>query len=143
MSRRAFIVAGFVGTALLAAVPAQARGYYFNKAGVSRETYMADVAECAELAGGVRTSTQAVPYTPNLIAVGVVALFAGMARSRERRRMVGMVERTCMADKGYARYQVGDSVLDEIHDLPTEDQRLERLFGLASSAEPIGRRISE
>jgi hypothetical protein len=143
MSRRAIIVAGFAGAALLAAVPANASGYYFNKSGVSRETYMADVAECAELAGGVRTSNQAVPYTPNLIAVGVVALFSGMARSRERRRLIGMVERTCMADKGYARFEVGDSVLDEIHDLPTEDQRLERLFGLASSAEPVGRRMSE
>lgn len=133
----------FAAGALLAAPPAQARGYYFNKPGVTREAYVADVAECVELAGGARAPAGFVPYSPDLIATAVGALFSGMMRSRERRRLSRIVERTCMADKGYSRFEVGDPVLDEIHDLPSDEQRLERLFGLASAAEPIGTRMSE
>lgn len=143
MRKSSVLLAGFTVAALVAAVPAHARGYYFNKPGVSREAYIADVAECIELAGGVRPTSTAVPYSPNLIAAAVGAFFAGMARSRERRRLANLVERTCMADKGYGRYEVGDDVLDEIHDIDSEEQRLERLFGLASAAEPVGRRMRE
>lgn len=132
--------AAFVAASLLFCGVAEARGHYFNKPGVSRDAYMADVAECIELAGGVRPNT---PYSPNLIAAGVNGFFSGMMRSRERRRLSNMVERTCMADKGYARYEVDDDVLDEIHDLPTLEARLDRLFGLAASATPIGQRTRE
>ncbi len=66
-----------------------------------------------------------------------------MMRSRETRRLSSAVERTCMADKGYSRYEVSDSVLRDIRAIRTEDERLEQLFGLASSSEPIGRRIAE
>ena len=135
--------AAFVAASLLVCGAAEARGHYFNKPGVSREAYMADVGECIELAGGVRPSTPYVPYSPGLIAAGVNGFFSGMMRSRERRRLSNMVERTCMADKGYARYEVDDDVLDEIHDLPTLEARLDRLFGLAASATPIGQRTRE
>ena len=143
MQKWSFVSAAIAGAVLLAAVPAHARGYYFNKPSVTREAYMADVAECIELAGGVRPTNTAVPYSPTLIGAAVGAFFAGMMRSRERRRLAGLVERTCMADKGYGRYEVGDDVLDEIHGLDSEEQRLEQLFGLASAAEPIGRRMRE
>jgi hypothetical protein len=136
-----FVVAG--GAVLLHSAPAAARGHYFNKPGVTREAYMADVAECIELAGGVRRPAGPVLYSPNLIAAGLNGFFSGMMRSRERRRMVNMVERTCMADKGYARYEVENAVIDEIHDLPTQEARADRLFGLAASTTPIGQRTRE
>jgi hypothetical protein len=136
-----FVVAG--GAALLLSAPAAARGYYFNKPGVTREAYVADVAECIELAGGVRRPAGPYLYSPNLLAAGLNGFFSGMMRSRERRRMVNMVERTCMADKGYARYEVDNDVIDEIHDLPTQEARADRLFGLAASSAPIGQRTRE
>lgn len=140
---RKSILLGLAGAALLFPAPASARGYYFNKPGISREAYMADVAECIELAGGVRRPAGPVLYSPNLIAAGLNGFFSGMMRSRERRRMVNMVERTCMADKGYARFEVDDRVIDEIHDLPSEEARADRLFGLAASTAPIGQRTRE
>ena len=143
MNRAGIFVAGFAAALALLPGPAFARGYYFNRPGVSREAYMADVGECIELAGGVRPPNQNIPYSPNLIATGFVAFFAGMARSRERRRLGNLVERTCMADKGYRRYEVEDSVLDEIEDLRTVEARADRLFGLAASDAPVGRRAPE
>ena len=134
---------GLATTVLFIAVPAAASGYYFNKPGVSREAYMADVAECMELAGGARASSVFVPYSANPYAAGAGAFFAGIMRSRERRRLQTSVERTCMADKGYGRFEVSSSVLREIRAIPGEEERLNRLFGLASSHEPIGRRMGE
>jgi hypothetical protein len=143
MKRPNLLFAGCAAALILLPAPACARGYYFNRPGVSRDAYMADVAECIELAGGVRPGNQYIPYSPSLIATGVVAFFAGMARSRERRRLGSMVERTCMADKGYRRYEVEDEVLDEIEDLHSAEARADRLFGLAASEAPIGRRAPE
>ena len=140
---KVLVRAGVATTFLLCAVPAAASGYYFNKPGVSREAYMADVAECIELAGGARASSVAVPYSPNLYAAAAGAFFAGIIRSRESRRLHSSVERTCMADKGYGRYEVSNAVLREIRNLDSEEERLNRLFGLASSNEPIGRRMAE
>ncbi len=143
MPRRILLWAGFAAALLFGGAAAEARGYYFNKPGVSRDAYMADVAECIELAGGVRPTSPYMPYSNNIIAAGVGAFFSGMERSRQRRRMANMVERTCMADKGYARYEVENAVIDEIGDLPSIEARLERLFGLAASATPIGQRTRE
>ena len=141
--RKSLFSAAFALAALLPAAAAEARGYYFNKPGVSRETYMADVAECTELAGGARAPDVPVPYSPNIVAAGAGAFFAGIMRSRERRRLSSTVERTCMADKGYARFEVENAVVNEIRRLDSEEARLERLFGLASSSTRIGRRVSE
>ena len=130
--------------ALSLASPATAGDFhYFNKPGVSRETYKADVAECIELAGGARAPDIQAPYSPNLIGVAVGAFFAGMMRSRERRRLRNSVERTCMADKGYARMEVEDEVVDTLEKMRTDEERLDRLFALASAAEPVGRRLKE
>lgn len=142
--RTCFVLgASFVAASLFLASPAHARGYYFNKPGVSREAYVADVTECTELAAGARAGDVPTPYNPNLIATGVVALFAGMARSADRRRISRMIERTCMADRGYMRYEVNNAVINEIARLPTEAEQMERLFGLASSSRPIGQRVVE
>jgi hypothetical protein len=135
--------AGFIAACLFFSGAAEARGYYYNKPGVSREAYMADVGECIELAGGVRPGAVPYVYTPNIYAAGAAAFFGGMMRSRERRRLAGMVERTCMADKGYARYEVNDAVLDEIENLRTQEERIDRLFGLAAATAPIGTRTRE
>ena len=140
---RPVVRTGLATTVLFLAVPAAASGYYFNKAGVSRDAYMADVAECIELAGGARASSVYVPYSANPYAAGAGAFFAGIMQSRERRRLRNSVERTCMADKGYGRYEVNNAVLREIRDIPSEEERLNRLFSLASSNAPIGRRMAE
>ena len=42
-----------------------------------------------------------------------------------------------------ARYEVGDAVLDEIEELRTEEERMDRLFGLAAASAPIGVRARE
>ena len=66
-----------------------------------------------------------------------------MMRSRERRRLQNAVERTCMADKGYARMEVDDDVVAALEKIKTDEERLDRLFALASAAEPVGRRLKE
>jgi hypothetical protein len=53
------------------------------------------------------------------------------------------VERTCMADKGYARMGVEDEVVEGIEKIKDENERLDRMFALAASDKPIGKRIKE
>lgn len=134
-----------IGTVMLCAAPPALAGdhHYYNKSGVTREAYMADVAECAELAGGARVKDSYTPYSPNMIAAGVNAFFGGMMRSAERRRLRNSIERTCMADKGYARMAADDALVDAIEKIKGEEARLDRLFALASAAEPSGRRMKE
>jgi hypothetical protein len=117
--------------------------HYYNKPGVSKEAYMADVGECEELAGGARPADIYMPYQPNLIAAGVTAFFGGMMRSAARRRMQNSVVRTCMADKGYARMEVDDKLVDDIEKMKDADARVERLFALAAASEPLGKRVKE
>lgn len=115
--------------------------YYFNKAGVTRETYVADVAECAELAGGVRVKSQYV-YTPNLYAAAAAAFFSGLMESSERRQLKNAVERTCMADKGYRRLTIDKAAVKTIRGLD-EKTRLDRMFDLAATDAPIGKELPE
>lgn len=134
-----------VGVAAILAIPVPAfagQPYYFNKTGVTREAYMADAAECAELAGGAKAATPYVPYNPNPYAAAAGAFFGALMRGAETRRLKRSVERTCMADKGYNRFEVDDSVVDEIEELEEAD-RVDRLFSLASAAQPIGTRMPE
>ena len=58
-------------------------------------------------------------------------------RAKERRQLTNNVMRTCMTDKGYRRVRAPDSVSDDLRKL-NETQRADRLFTLASAAEPIG-----
>ncbi|HEV2078319.1 MAG TPA: hypothetical protein VGR19_00255 [Allosphingosinicella sp.] len=143
MSKQFIWRVGAAAAILVIATPAVAQRYSFNKAGVSRESYMADVAECGELAGGAKAPDVHVPHSPNLVAVGVTAFFSGMMRNREKRRLMSSIERTCMADKGYARMEADDALLGEIDRIKTEEERLDRLFGLASAAKPSGKRMKE
>jgi hypothetical protein len=150
---KAALAAG--GAALLASTPATAADhYYFNKPGVDRDAYAADVAECAELAGGARAKPQGgvvyVSYqntTAGAAGAAIGLLFAGLlsasAAKKERRMMRRTVERTCMADKGYARMAVEDEVVEDIEKVTDENQRLDKMFALAASAQPIGKRIKE
>jgi hypothetical protein len=120
----------------LAPTAASADPIYYHKAQVAREAFEADLSECVQLAGGVRVARQYV-YSPNLYAAAAGAFFAGFMASRERRHMIDNVLRTCMADKGYRRVRASDSVTDSLKRLDP-GRRAERLFVLASAAEPVG-----
>lgn len=133
---------------LISANPSLAeKPYYFHKAGVSRDQYMDDVSECAELAGGVRVArmqfyaTGSSP-TNSAIAAGVGSFFAAMAQGREQRRLVSRVERTCMADKGYRRRSVEKAMNEEIKALEGKP-KIDRMFALVSSDQPSGKELVE
>jgi hypothetical protein len=120
----------------LAPTAASAAPIYYHKPQVAREAFEADLSECVQLAGGVRVTPQYI-YSPNLYAAAAGAFFAGFMASRERRHMIDNVLRTCMADKGYRRVKAADVVTDSLKKLDS-GQRAERLFVLASAAEPAG-----
>jgi hypothetical protein len=140
---------------LAPAAPALARDYhYFHKADVPRERYAEDRAVCDRLAGGVDTRTTGsttimVPQYSNLSAganaasVAIASLFAGLMLRNQNKHLVGVVERTCMADKGYARYKVEKGLVQEIDRLPNDEARVERYFALATASTPVGQRIKE
>lgn len=123
--------------ALLLASPAAAEPVYFHKPDVARAAFEADLAECVELAGGVRVKLD-TPYSPNLYAAAAGAFLAGFMRSKMTRKMQGNVLRTCMTDKGYRRVRANEAVEDELERL-NEAGRAERLFTLAAAAEPEGK----
>lgn len=115
--------------------------YYFHKPEVGRDAYMADVAECTALAGGVRVENQTV-YSANAYQQMASAFFAPLFAGAERRRIQSRVERTCMADKGYRRLTVDKSTISAIRKLEGKE-RLDRLFALAANAEPVGKEMPE
>lgn len=121
--------------------------YYFHKAGITRDAYQQDVNRCARLAAGGTTARHSVeptnrnaPYAVE--AAAIASLFAGFMEAREQRRLVSRIERTCMADKGYQRRTIDRDIYGEIRKL-TDDQRLERLHALVSSATPTGKVLIE
>lgn len=121
--------------------------YYFHKAGVSRDQYMDDVNDCAQLAGGVRVphyKVLATGYSPanNAIAAGIGSFFGALAEGRERRRMTSRVERTCMADKGYRRRSIDKASHGEIKKLEGET-KIDRMFALVSADQPSGKALVE
>lgn len=121
--------------------------YYFHKAGVSRDQYMDDVNDCAQLVGGVRVphyralATGSSPAN-NAIAAGIGSFFAALAEGRERRRMTSRIERTCMADKGYQRRSIDKASYGEIKKLEGET-RIDRMFALVSADQPSGKALVE
>ena len=129
--------------------------YYYNKPGISRDGYVADVKECAELVGGAGMNPSrtgpvyvTVPNTQaGMAGVAIASFFmpfiAGAQRRAERNRLKNGTERICMADKGYVRIQVDKSLIVEIDKMTDEQARLDRLFGLAASPSPTGKRIKE
>lgn len=133
---------------MLVAEPALAdESYYFHKAGVSRDRYMDDVNDCAQLAGGVRVPHYQVLATgsnpaSNAIAAGIGSFFAALAEGRERRRVISRVERTCMADKGYQRRSIDKASLAEFRKMEGET-KIDRMFGLVSADQPSGKVLVE
>ena len=142
-----------VAATMLVMVPAMARDYYyFNKPGVTRDQYVADKLECDRLAGGVQPVAIGPVYvqqSPNLtagqnaLAVGIASLFAGLMGGGENRKAMRAVERTCMADKGYARYEVDKPMVREIEKIEDVDARIDRYFALAATDAPVGARMKE
>ena len=138
---------------LFAATPASAREYYyFYRANTPRETYIADREACERLAGGVDRRAGPMVYMPynrnltgaqNGLAQGLAGLFIGLMSGGETRRTMSVVERTCMADKGYARYEVDRQVVKDIEKLGDVDARIERYFALATADTPTGKRMKE
>lgn len=115
--------------------------YYFHKAEVGREAYMADVGECSALAGGVRVENRTI-YSANAYQQMASAFFAPLFAGAERRRIQSRVERTCMADKGYRRMTVDKPTIKAIRQLEGK-ARLDRLFAFASAAIPVGKEMPE
>tara|TARA_B110001454_G_scaffold218899_1_gene248474 strand:+ start:1282 stop:1728 length:447 start_codon:yes stop_codon:yes gene_type:complete len=144
---RARILPFFV---VLAAVPNPALAeepYYFHKTGVSRDRYMDDVNDCAQLAGGARVphyQVYAYGSTPanNAIAAGIGSFFSALSEGAMRRRMVSRIERTCMADKGYERRSIDKASHLEIKKLDGE-AKIDRMFALVSAEQPIGKVLVE
>jgi hypothetical protein len=48
-----------------------------------------------------------------------------------------------MADKGYVRMRVDKFMIVKIEKVEDEQQRIDQLFDLAGSSNPIGKRIKE
>ena len=143
--------------AALFAAPAAARDYYyFNKPGVDRQVYLEDRLACDELAGGtLRRSTdrtlmnQQIWQNRNLTAgqsaaaAGIANLFVSLFDGAEQRRMAWHVERICLADKGYRRFEMDKAewkAIDKVEDSAT---RIDQWFALASSRQPRGKEMYE
>lgn len=131
------ILIGSAGIGVLLAAQASAGPIYFHKAAVDREAFIADISECNELAGGVRTARYNF-YSPNMVSMAAGSFFAGFFGSRERRGIMENVLRTCMTDKGYRRVEASDETKHELDRL-REEARLERLFLLAAAPTPVGK----
>jgi hypothetical protein len=142
-----FICALVPAGLLIPAAPALAeQPYYFHRADVSRDQYMDNVNECAELSGGVRAPHYqfAIGSTPANAAItaGIGSFFAAMAQGRERRRLISRVERTCMADKGYRRRSLDKGISEEMKALEGA-AKIERMFALVSAQQPSGKELVE
>ena len=148
---------GALVSAALFAAPAAARDYYyFNKPRVDRQDYLEDRLACDELAGGtLRRSTdrtlmnQQIWQNNNLTAgqsaaaAGIASLFVSLFDGAEQRRMAWQVERICLADKGYRRFEMDKAewkAIDEVEDPAT---RIDQWFALASSGQPRGKEMYE
>jgi hypothetical protein len=110
---------------------------YFHKADVEREVFVADFAECNELAGGVRVERTNV-YSPNMATMAAASFFAPFFEGSVRRGLTNNVMRTCMLDKGYRRIEVSDAEERSLRRLKTQ-ARVERLFTLATAPQPEGK----
>lgn len=126
--------------------------YYFHKTGIAKEQFSADRAECERLSGGIHRRGSRTIYVPqynnlsagqNAAAVAIASLFAGMISGGQDRKTMSIVERTCMADKGYDRYRVDRTVVQNIEKLPTQEERLERHFAMAATSDPVGEEVVE
>lgn len=143
--------------ALAFSSPATARDYYFfNKSGVDRQTYLEDRLACDALAGGVaRVSpdttamNQQIWQNNNLTAgqsaaaAGIAGLLVGLLAGGENRRLQWQVERICLADKGYRRFEMDKAGWKAIEETDDVAARIDKWFALASSAAPQGKEMYE
>lgn len=142
---------------LLGAAPAHARDYYFfNKQGVTRQDYLTDRIICDQLAGAtthigpnMTAANTQIWQNPNL-SVGQAAAAAGIASfmlafvaASERRKLVRHVERICLADKGYRRFEMRKDAYRVIEKAPEPTERIDRWFALASAGKPDGKEMHE
>ncbi len=147
-SRKLMALAAAIAAAAVPTAAAARDHYYFNKPNIGREAYAADIAECSELAGGARAPKRGAhvyvahgPYAAYGVAIGI--LFAGLLTRGEDKKVQRSVERTCMADKGYARMKIDKKLIDEIEEVKDEEVRIGRMFDLAAAEKPIGTRMDE
>jgi hypothetical protein len=154
--RNAILVA-FACAVLFQVETACARDYYFfNKPSVSRQDYLADRLACDQLAGGsaVRQPDMTAANTQiwqnqNLTtgqaaaASGIASLLMGFAAAKEHRLLIRQIERICLADKGYRRFEMSKKAYREIQKSKDEAERIDRWFVLASGANPEGKEMYE
>jgi hypothetical protein len=145
------------GLALIAPLSAHAREYYFfNKAGVDRQTYLKDRLVCDELAGGaarrspdMNVVNNQIWQNPNLTmgqaaaAAGVASFLAGFMAASERRHLSWQIERICMADKGYRRFTMDKKAFQSIQKSADDAARIDQWFALASNNRPEAEEMPE
>ena len=130
--------------------------YFFNKPGVTRQDYLSDRLHCDQLAGGSTTmrpdmtaATRQIWQNPNLstgqaaAAAGITSFMLSFVQAAERRRMVRQIERICLADKGYRRFEMNKDAYKEIENVEDDALRIDGWFQLASSVEPLGKEMPE
>jgi len=156
LMKRLLSVTGAVA-ALLVALPAVARDYYyFNKPGIDRQTYLEDRLTCDALAGGVarispdtREMNRQIWQNKNLTtgqsaaAAGIANLLVGLLAGSESRRLQWQVERICLADKGYRRFEMAKAEWKTIEKTEDVAARIDKWFALASSTAPQGKEMYE
>jgi hypothetical protein len=151
------IAAPIATLTLTLASPAAARDYYFfNKPGVDRQAYLEDRLTCDALAGGVaRISTdtgaidQQIWNNQNLTmgqsaaAAGIATVLIALLDGGANRALQWQVERICLADKGYRRFEMDKSAWKVIEKTDDVAERIDKWFALASSAAPRGKEMHE
>ena len=150
------LVAGAMA-ALLVSAPAAARDYYyFNKPAVDRQTYLEDRLTCDALAGGVaRISPDTTEMNRQIwqnknlttgqsaAAAGIAGLMVALLAGGENRRLQWQVERICLADKGYRRFEMDKAAWKDIEKTGDVALRIDKWFALASSSAPPGKEMYE
>jgi hypothetical protein len=153
---RAIFIAG-LAVPLLCAAPAAARDYYyFNKPGVDRQTYLDDRLTCDALAGGVArlsTNTDAIDRQiwndknlttgQSAMAAGIATLMIALLDGGTNRRLQWQVERICLADKGYRRFEMDKAEWKAIEKTDDTAARIDKWFALAASEAPEGKEMYE
>jgi hypothetical protein len=143
--------------ALLVSQPVAARDYYyFNKPAVDRQTYLEDRLACDALAGGVarlspdtREMNRQIWQNSNLTtgqsaaAAGIANLLVALLAGGENRRLQWQVERICLADKGYRRFEMDKAEWKTIEKTDDVAVRIDKWFALASSTAPSGKEMYE
>lgn len=151
-------LAGILSMAALSvSVPVAARDYYFfNKPGVDRQTYLEDRLTCDALAGGVArisTDTSAIDqqiWNNNNLTTGQSAAAAGIATvlialldGGANRALQWQIERICLADKGYRRFEMDKDDWKAIDKTTDVAARIDKWFALASGEAPKGKEMYE